>query len=208
VQFEKENKLAEAITEYSEIKKIAPKAKKELIDKKISVLMSKIKSSVKSLTAAADEAYAAKLYKKALLKYTEVLKYDERNGKALNGITKINSKIDEDKQKYLDMAKQNRSGNEKKAISYYKKAIELDPNNEEANKGIESLTGKQSSAVLDAQKIRSLYYEGVDKYVNGEVESAIRIWKQVLAMDPNHAEAKKNIKRAEEKLLAIKNLSR
>ena len=61
---------------------------------------------------------------------------------------------------------------------------------------------------LDAQKIKSMYYEGVDKYVNGEVDSAIKIWKQVLTMEPNHVEARKNIKRAEEKLQAIKSLSR
>ena len=48
----------------------------------------------------------------------------------------------------------------------------------------------------------------MDKYVNGDVDTAIKIWKQVLAMDPSHVEARKNIKRAEEKLQAIKSLNR
>lgn len=206
--FEKQGRLAEAITEYSEILRIAPKSKKEAISAKISALMAKIREKVGTLLAAADEANKEKLYKKALVKYNEVLKYDEKNSKALNGITKINSNMEDEKQKLLAKAKQNISGDQKKSLSYYKKAIELDPNSEEANKGIERITGSQSKVALDAQKIKSMYYEGVDKYVNGEVDSAIKIWKQVLAMDPGHVEARKNIKRAEEKLQAIKSLSR
>lgn len=70
------------------------------------------------------------------------------------------------------------------------------------------MTGTQSAAAVDARKIKELYYDGVDKYVNGDVEDAIKIWQKVLAMDPNYAEAKKNIARSREKLQAIKNLSR
>jgi tetratricopeptide (TPR) repeat protein len=205
---EKQGRLAEAITEYSEISKIAPKSRQAGVSAKISALMSKIKGKVKLLLAAADEANAAKESRKALEKYNEVLKYDEKNGRALNGITKIKSNLEDQKQIYLAMAKQNKADDRTKSLTYYKKAIELDPNSEEANKGIEQLTGSQSKVALDAQKIKSMYYEGVDKYVNGEVDTAIKIWKQVLAMDPSHVEARKNIKRAEEKLQAIKSLSR
>ena len=122
--FEKQGRLAEAITEYSEILKIAPKSKKEAISAKISALMGKIKEKVKTLLAAAEEANKEKLYKKALLKYNEVLKYDEKNSKALNGITKINSNVEDEKQKLLAKAKQNMSGDKKKSLTYYKKAIE------------------------------------------------------------------------------------
>ncbi len=206
--FEKQGRFDEAITEYSGILKIAPKSRAPELEGKISSLMLKIGGKVKTLLAAAEEANTAKQYKKALEKYNEVLKYDEKNGRALNGITKIKSSMEEEKQNLLAKAKQNKADNQSKALSYYKKAIELDPNNEEANKGIQQITGSESKVALDAQKIKSMYYEGVDKYVNGEVDAAIKIWKQVLAMDPNHVEARKNIKRAEEKLQAIKSLSR
>ena len=93
-------------------------------------------------------------------------------------------------------------------ISYYKKVIDLDPNNDEANKMIKNLTGKQSKKAANAKEVRALYYEGVDKYVNGDIERAISIWGRVLKLDPGHAEAKKNISRAREKLAAIKSLSR
>ncbi|HNZ29637.1 MAG TPA: hypothetical protein PKJ42_06555, partial [Candidatus Goldiibacteriota bacterium] len=86
--------------------------------------------------------------------------------------------------------------------------LAIDPNNEDANSGIEKLTGSQSKASVDAKAVKSLYYEGVDKYVNGEIETAITVWSKVIAMDPGHAEAKKNIARAKEKLAAIKKLSK
>jgi tetratricopeptide (TPR) repeat protein len=206
--FEKQGRLAEAITEYSEIAKIAPKAKQAEIGAVISSLMSKMKAKVKLLIAAAEEENTAKRYKPALAKYGEVLKYDEKNLKALNGITKIKSNMEDQKQQYLAMAKQNKSANQTKSLNYYKKAIELDPNSEEANKGIQQITGSESSVAVNEQKIKSMYYDGVNKYVNGEVDAAIKIWKQVLVIDPAHVEARKNIKRAEEKLRAIKSLSR
>lgn len=206
--FEKQGRLAEAITEYSEIVKIAPKAKQAEIGAMISSLMYKMKGKVKLLIAVAEEENIAKRYKSALAKYGEVLKYDEKNAKALNGITKIKLNMEDKKQQYLAMAKQNKSANQTKSLNYYKKAIELDPNSEEANKGIQQITGSESSVAVNEQKIKLMYYDGVNKYVNGEVDAAIKIWKQVLVIDPAHVEARKNIKRAEEKLQAIKSLSR
>ncbi len=207
-KFASEGKLAESVAEYADILKLAPKSKQAALTARMSALMTKLRTKVTALLTDADAAYAKKSYAKALNKYTEILRYEANNSRALNGITKVNAKIDADKEKYLAIAKQNKASNSAKAVEYYKKVVQMDPNNEEANKAIVNITGKQSSVSLDAQKIKSLYYEGVDKYVNGEVETAIKVWKKVLEMDPNHVEARKNIKRAEEKLLAIKSLSR
>jgi tetratricopeptide (TPR) repeat protein len=206
--FESKGDLAEAINEYSDIAKIAPKSKQKEISDRISLLMSKISSDVNHVIAEADSLYSKKSYRKALAKYNEALKFDRNNGKALNGITRVNSSMAADEDKYIEYAKQNKGANQGKSIAYYKKVLEINPNNEEANKQIMALTGTQSSAAVDAEKLKSLYYEGVDKYVNGDIEAAIKIWQKVLAMDPGHVEAKKNIARAREKLRAIKSLSR
>ncbi|MCE5300880.1 MAG: tetratricopeptide repeat protein [Spirochaetia bacterium] len=206
--FEKNGKLAEAVAEYAEIVKMAPKPRKALYQEKLSSVMDAVKTKVNALLTAAEKAYAAKSYKTALAKYSEVLKYDASNSKALNGITKVNSRMTEDKEKYLKLAKQNRNSNREKALANYKKVMELDPENTEANKGIEDMTGSRSNVAIVAGKVKTLYYEGVDKYVNGDIETAIKLWQKVLTMDPGHVEAKKNIRRAEEKLAAIKNLGR
>jgi len=205
-----EGKYAEALNEYVELKKIVPKGKLSVINEKITNLKAKVKTKISSLIKSA-EIYLTeknKNYKKALEKYNEILKYDENNEIALNAITKINAKIDEDKEKYLEMGKQNMQSNKEKAIAYFKKVLDLDPNNKDANKYIQELTGKESKQMADAKQVRNLYYEGVDKYVNGEIEQAIAIWQKVIEIDPNHTEAIKNIKRAKEKLAAIKSLAK
>jgi tetratricopeptide (TPR) repeat protein len=205
---EADGRLSEAAAEYSNIIKIAPKSKQKVFSEKISLIIAKMKAKVSGLIAEANKAYAGKNYAKALRCYNEALKCDPANSSALNGVTKINSKREEEKEIYLSLARQSKVTNSKKEVEYYKKAVEMDPNNEEANRAIEDITGRKSSVSVDAQKIKALYYDGVDKYVNGEVGSAIKIWKKVLEMDPNHVEAKRNIERAEEKMRAIKKLSR
>jgi tetratricopeptide (TPR) repeat protein len=205
-----QEKYNDALDEYRELKKIASKAKADVIEEKIRAVKSKRDNKVKILLAAADKYFAGsgKDFRKAVSKYNEVLKYDEKNEEALDGITKVNQRIESDKEKYLAIAKQNRAGNSAKAVQYYKKVLELDPDNEEANGQIEKLTGSRSRASISAKEIKALYYEGVDKYVNGDIEDAIKKWARVLEMDPNNPEARKNITRAKEKLAAIKSLSR
>ncbi len=209
-----QGKYNEAIDEYRALKNIVPKSSVEQIDAKIASARAKRDLKVSELLKTAEK-YATgkdknvkKDYKKALAKYNEVLGVDKTNEAALNGITKVNQTIENEKQKYLEIAKQNKSSNPEKALLNYKKVLELDPNNEEAGEAVKTMTGETSKFTVDAQKIKSLYYEGVDKYVNGDIESAIKAWEQVLSLEPSHTEAKKNIARAKEKLAAIKRLSK
>jgi tetratricopeptide (TPR) repeat protein len=197
-----------AITEYGAIKNMATASKKKEMEAKIAAVKEKQSAKASALLEAAEKAYTEKNYKAALGKYNDILKYDDGNETALNGITKVNAKMDADKEKFLAMAKQSKTSNSKKSAEYFKKVLTIDPGNQEANAGIEQVTGKKSQMAIDARQVKELYYQGVDRYVNGEIEDAIRIWKKVLAIDASHVEASKNIKRAQEKLAAIKNLSR
>lgn len=197
-----------AIAEYVSVKNMATSSKKKEMTAKIAAVKEKQAAKVNALLDAADKFYTDKNYKSALNKYNEVLKYDDGNETALNGITKVNAKMDADKEKYLAMAKQSKGTNSTKSAEYFKKVLKIDPTNQEANAGIEQVTGKKSQVATDAKQVKELYYQGVDRYVNGEIEDAIKIWKKVLTIDATHLEASKNIKRAQEKLAAIKNLSR
>ncbi len=197
--------LAGALKEY---KDAASNAKdKDNVKHKISTIQTQINKKIKNLLSKADKSYASGGYKAALDDYNEILKYDENNEKALDGLTRVNAKIEDAKAKYLDTAKRIKSQDKSRAISLLKKVLALDPTNAEANKYIEELTGSKSEIAANAQQIKKLYYEGVDKYVNGDIEDAIKIWKKVLSLDPSYTEAKKNIGRAQEKLAAIKNLT-
>lgn len=197
-----------ALELYNEISTLAKGAKREAVKEKISALKTKQKSRVAAIIASGDKLYAEKDYKNALKKYTDALKFDEQNSKALNGITKINAKIEEDKERFMQLAKQNRGSDNEKSVLYYRKVINLDPANEEANKNLEQITGSRSKASINQKEIKTLYYEGVDRYVNGEIDKAIEIWGRVLKIDPAHSEANNNIKRARAKLAAIKSLGK
>jgi tetratricopeptide (TPR) repeat protein len=197
----------EAIADLKAIENMAVSSQKKEITGKIASVREKQRAKVESLLASAEKAYSDRSYKSALNKYNEVLKYDRNNDDALNGITKVKSVMDSEKEKYLALAKQNKE-NAAKSAQYYKKVLDIDATNMEAQNGVEQATGRKSQVALNAGKVKELYYQGVDRYVNGEIEDAIRIWKKVLTIDPAHVEAAKNIKRAQEKLAAIQNLSR
>ncbi len=197
-----------AIETYNEIISVAKGTKKEAVREKAAALKTKQRTRVNAVIASGDKLFAEKDYKNALAKYAAALKIDEKNSKALNGITRVNSKIEEDKERFMQLGKQNRGTDNDKAVLYFRRVIALDPGNEEANRNLEQLTGSRSKAAINEKEVKTLYYEGVDKYVNGEIDKSIEIWERVLKLDPAHAEANNNIKRARAKLAAIKSLGK
>lgn len=198
-----------ALTEYEEIKQLmTSETKRKSINAKIENIKQQQRNKVNTLILIAEKQYKNKDYKSALNKYAEILKFDPNNEKALNGIIKINANMDSDKEKFLALGKQKMESAPDVAVNYFKKVLQIDPSNQEANEYIQKLTGKVAKVSIDAKTVKMLYYEGVDKYVNGNIEEAIKLWKKVLAIDPNHIEAQKNIQIAQEKLIAIKNFGK
>ena len=64
--------------------------------------------------------------------------------------------------------------------------------------------GETEELTQKLAEVKRLYYEGVDLYVNNKIEAAIQSWEKLLKLDPNHADAKKNIERAKAKLNALR----
>src|SRR6185295_13220035 len=98
------------------------------------------------------------------------------------------------------------SGDKKGAKTQFEAALKLDPTNADANDYIQRMTGKNSDAKANAERVKQLYYQGVDLYVNNKINDAIKTWKELLTLDPNHQDAQKNIQRAQAKLKALANL--
>ena len=65
----------------------------------------------------------------------------------------------------------------------------------------------QLFASSKAEEVKDLYYQGVDQYVNHRNSEAIESWEKVLALEPGHADAATNIKRARIKMAAEKAFS-
>jgi outer membrane protein assembly factor BamD (BamD/ComL family) len=49
-----------------------------------------------------------------------------------------------------------------------------------------------------------LYYEGVEDYVSGDLDTAISTFHQVLKLDPKHKNARVSLKRAQDEANALK----
>lgn len=164
-------------------------------------------ASLKRHLSAAKAAQAKKDLVGARDAYRRALAVQKDNKEALNGLTLVNNQISDRVRSLLATAKKRRdSGDKKGARSSYEAVVKLERDNAEANKGIEDLTGRESTAKVDADRVKTLYYQGVDLYVNNKIREAIKVWEDLLKLDRNHQDAQKNIERAKVKLRALQNL--
>lgn len=82
-------------------------------------------------------------------------------------------------------------GENAKALERFNKALDLDPNNEAAQKGRQQAIAKIGKTTED------LFREGVNFYRNEQLDRAIERWNLVLLMDPAHDRAQKYLERAQ-----------
>ena len=131
-----------------------------------------------------------------------------RNDKEANaGLVQTNVRISEQVKKWTASADDAAAaGKKSEATKLYNKILALVPDNANAAEKIKSLTGSESKVKVDADKVKTLYYQGVDFYVNNNISMAIKTWKDLLKLDPNHQDAIKNIQRAETKMKALEKL--
>jgi cytochrome c-type biogenesis protein CcmH/NrfG len=87
------------------------------------------------------------------------------------------------------------AGNRDKANALAKQVLAEDAGNARARKLMEQ-AGKAEPKATDAATVRALYYAGVEQYLQGDLKGAVATWRKVLAMDPEHLDAKRSITRA------------
>lgn len=179
--------------------------------KKAEAGLAKLNKKVGTELGAALKKAKASLKKKDLLAarnaFRAALAVQKENAEARNGLAQVSTQISDKVKKLVDKGRAYfDDGDKKGARSSFDSALKLDPTNADANSYITRLTGSQSKAKVDAEKVKTLYYQGVDLYVNNKIKEAIATWKELLKLDPNHQDAQKNIARAELKLKALANL--
>jgi len=123
------------------------------------------------------------------------------------GLVQANTRMSEQIKKLTAQADEAAgAGKKAEAAKAYNKILALDPSNKNAAEQVKSLTGNVAKAVVNADQVKALYYQGVDFYVNNNIKQAIATWEKLLAIDPNHDDARKNIARAKTKLDALAKL--
>jgi tetratricopeptide (TPR) repeat protein len=98
-------------------------------------------------------------------------------------------------------------GDKDNSKSKFMEALQFNPNDNTANDYVKRMTGEQAQAKVDAEKVKELYYDGVNLYINGKIHEAIAQWQECLKEDPNNVNAQSNINKAMVKLQSIEKLS-
>lgn len=88
------------------------------------------------------------------------------------------------------------------AETEFKMALNFDVNNSTAKSYLAKI--KSGKKEVSDEDVNELYMKGITVYTQEKYQLAIFYWKRVLDIEPNHANAKRNIERAEEKLKIYK----
>ncbi len=136
-------------------------------------------------------------YNEAKTKVRKLLKIAPKNTELLQKLGEIDRKLNEDVQRRIARAKE--TNDPARSEKELKAALQLDPGNLKAQEDLKKVE-KTAKTAADAQK---LYLLGVESYSENNYEVAINYWQRVLAINPNHANARKNLARAQSKLKAL-----
>ncbi len=196
----------DAILSYQKAREIDPHNPK--IKKRLKQLEYKQSDESDGVYAKASKYYSEGDLKSAL-KYLQIAKQiDSSSPKVSAFLFKVQKDITV---KVKDLDAEGVSlfeGNEKeKAKAKFQEVLKLKSNDDTANDYVKQMTGQQSQAKADAEQAKTLYYDGVSLYINGNIHEAIAKWNECLKADPSYVSANENIKKAEAKLQSIEKLS-
>jgi tetratricopeptide (TPR) repeat protein len=102
-------------------------------------------------------------------------------------------------QKGIKLYKQGKFG---LAETELKMALTFDNNNVTAEEYLEKISAKEKG--VSGKDVNDLYMKGVAAYTQEKYQLAIFYWERVMEIDPDHANAARNIQRAEEKVKLYK----
>src|SRR5665213_1530368 len=205
-EYYQSNDLSDAILSYQKAKEIDPHNPK--IKKRLKQLESNQSDASDSTYAKALKYYSGGELKSAL-KYLQMAKQiDSSSSKVAAFLFKVQKDITV-KVKDLDAEGVSlfESNDKEKAKAKFQEVLKLKSNDDTANDYVKQMTGQQSQAKADAEQAKTLYYDGVSLYINGNIHEAIAKWNECLKADPGYVSANENIKKAEAKLQSIEKLS-
>ncbi len=180
-------------------------------DAKAKAALAKAKTAQKTAydkaVAAGKKATDAKDFRRAIHSLEEAKRIDPSSAEASNLLFRARSRMRSYVKETLDEGESLfAAGQKDKARERFLKVVALEEDNALANDYIKRLTGQQSQAKADSEKVKTLYYDGVNLYINGKINEAITSWKECLRLDPGYTNAQKNIDKAMVKLQSLKKL--
>ncbi len=153
--------------------------------------------------------------------FENILKLDSTHAQAKSYLNFVNTRIQDAIAMYLRQGETSaRQGNTAAAIGSYQKVLGLDPNHEVAKREIASLTArtavvkkptpvvKKPTPVVKKptppQDIEGLYKNGISLFAQEKYDDALKVFKKIIALNPNHVGAKNYLRKTEARLKALR----
>jgi tetratricopeptide (TPR) repeat protein len=155
-----------------------------------------------ALVKKGDTAFQAKQQARAGKLYRKALQYNPKNSQAKKGLTKVKKTQSQGKarktsknkaKKYFeDGAAFYKAGQIRKAISQWKQAVVIDPENAEYQKWLtRAQTEQEKQAAKDYQISKTRYNDGLQAFQREDLEEATAAFQDVIDMSPDSSEASK-----------------
>jgi tetratricopeptide (TPR) repeat protein len=205
-EFYRSKDYSDAFISYSKALKVD--SHNSMVKKKLAQLKSNQSKDINGVLEKAKKAESNKKFLDAKKYYQLAQQLDPSNEKIKESLFSVQKDI-RNRVKELDdegVALFN-SGDKDKSKSDFVQVLQFKPNDDTANDYLSRMTGQQATAKVDAEKVKALYYDGVNLYINGKIHEAIDKWKECLKQDPNNVNAQANINKAMVKLQSIEKLS-
>ncbi len=135
----------------------------------------------------------------ALQQYGAALQIDPANTRALKGREETEAAL-EIERLIGQAAKEDAAGNFANAAHVLEHVLELDPGNQTATDRLSRVKSKMQS------RIERYFIDGIDAYTRDQYQESIRRLNKVLELDPKHKGALEYIRKARERLSALRRL--
>jgi len=158
------------------------------------------KARVRQLRCEAEEAEKDKNWLKANQLWKKITEIEPNATDAREGVLRTGKEIETIADNYVKAGKAaSQTRQYAKALAEFKKALEYNPDNAEAQKGkVRMLAVLAQSKADSATKTRAQSYfeRGLVYYKNGQLKKAVLEWEKAIALDVNNKEYKKFLGRA------------
>ena len=159
----------------------------------------KVRKKITSLEERLENRLEKKDWLGVLTTAREIKLIDSSNQKAREGEKKANSKIKALVKSNLNKAKEYyNKGNLFSSEEHFRIVLRYDPRNKEAKSYLNKI--EKGGQKEDADK---WYLKGIDAYTKNKYKLAISYWNRCLSIEPDYEKAKKNIERAQKKLIEL-----
>ncbi|KPJ48792.1 hypothetical protein AMJ40_06870 [candidate division TA06 bacterium DG_26] len=187
-----------AITQWNKVLSLDPTnaTAREYLEKTRTLLAGEISEhSTTALQLEREEKFV-----EALSKWKEVLELDPQNSAGLAGVERVSKRIEEAQHINLGFEYFTAGEFDKSAIEF-RAALALNPENKTAVEYLRRSVGRKSLLEISGDKeVWRLYLKGIEHFTRGEYEEAIRVWEEVLELDPENENAVRNIEEAKLRL--------